>query len=49
MADHETTEPQAPACALVILPAHDIRLPELLSHIEAGKIVLVIPAPSAPR
>lgn len=33
---------------MVILPAHSIRLPEILRHIEAGKIVLVIPAPSAP-
>jgi hypothetical protein len=45
MADHEITEPEAPADALVILPAQDIRLPEVLAHIEAGRIVLVIPPP----
>ncbi len=39
----------APAYVLVILPAQDIRLPEVLRHIEAGRIVLVIPAPNAPR
>jgi hypothetical protein len=43
------TKPEAPACVLVILPAQDIRLPEVLRHIEAGRIVLVIPAPNAPR
>ena len=37
-------EPEAPAHVLVILPAQDIRLPEVLRHIEAGRIVLVIPA-----
>ena len=37
-------EPEAPAYVLVILPAQDIRLPEVLRHIEAGRIVLVIPA-----
>jgi hypothetical protein len=30
---------------LVILPAQDIRLPEILRHIEAGRTVLLIPAP----
>ncbi len=29
---------------VIILP-HDFRLPDVLGHIEAGKIVLVIPAP----
>jgi len=38
------TEPEAPADALAIVQAQDIRLPELLRHIEAGKIVLVIEA-----
>ena len=38
------TEPEAPAYLLVILPAQDIRLPEVLRHIEAGRIVLVIKA-----
>jgi len=42
-------EPEAPADVLVILRAQDIRLPEVLRHIEAGRIVLVIPAPNAPR
>ncbi len=37
-------EPEAPAYTLVVLPAQDIRLPEVLRHIEAGRIVLVIPA-----
>ena len=45
MAGHEMTEPEVPAYELVILPAQDIRLPEVLRHIEAGKTVLVIPAP----
>jgi len=39
------TEPEAPAYVLVILPAQDIRLPEVLRHIEAGRIVLVILTP----
>ena len=34
---------------LVIVPAQDITLPELLGHIEAGEIVLLLPAPGAPR
>jgi nitrate reductase NapAB chaperone NapD len=38
------TEPETPADALVIVQAQDIRLPELLRHIEAGKLVLVIEA-----
>jgi hypothetical protein len=29
----------------VIIQAHEFRLPEVLRHIEAGKTVLVIPAP----
>jgi hypothetical protein len=33
----------------VILATGQIRLPELLSHIEAGRIVLVVTAPGAPR
>jgi hypothetical protein len=33
----------------VILPAQDFRLPEVLRHIEAGRVVLVIPKPSALR
>ncbi len=41
-------EPEAPAYVLVILPARDIRLPEVLRHIEAGRIVLVIPAKPKP-
>jgi hypothetical protein len=49
MADHEITEPEAPASELVILPAQDITLPEVLRHIEAGRIVLVIPASNTPR
>jgi hypothetical protein len=33
------------ANALVILPAQEIRLPEVLRHLEAGRIVLVILTP----
>jgi hypothetical protein len=33
----------------VIIPAPDFRLPEVLRHIEAGRIVRVIPAPDTPR
>jgi hypothetical protein len=33
----------------VILLAQDFRLPDVLRHIEAGRIVLVIPAPGAQR
>jgi hypothetical protein len=29
----------------VIIWAHEFRLPDVLRHIEAGKIVLVVPAP----
>lgn len=32
----------------VILLAEDFRLPEVLRHIEAGRIVLVIPAAQRP-
>jgi hypothetical protein len=38
------TEPETSADALVIVQAQDIRLPELLRHIEAGKVVIVIKA-----
>lgn len=43
---HEMTGPNAPVYVLVILPAQNISLPEMLTHIEAGRIVLLIPAPS---
>lgn len=33
----------------VIMLATDFRLSEVLRHIEAGRIVRVIPAPDAPR
>jgi hypothetical protein len=33
----------------VIIPAQDFRLAEVLRHLEAGRIVIVIPAPNAPR
>ncbi len=33
----------------VIILAREFRLPEVLRHIEAGKIVLVIPAAQRPR
>jgi hypothetical protein len=32
----------------VIIPAQEFRLPEVLRHIEAGKIVLVVPAIQCP-
>jgi len=49
MADHETTQQtEAPAYVLVILPARSITLPEILRHIEAGRMVLIIYAPKAP-
>jgi hypothetical protein len=48
MAHHETTrQPEAPACVLVTLPAQNITLPEMLRHIEAGRIVIIIYAPKA--
>lgn len=37
------------AYTLAILPADEIRLPEVLRHIEAGRIVLVISATQRPR
>jgi hypothetical protein len=45
MAGRDITEPEAPEYVLVILPAQTISLPEILRHIEAGRIVLLIPAP----
>jgi hypothetical protein len=49
MADHETTQQsQAPTYVLVILPAQSITLPEILRHIEAGRIVIVITASKVP-
>lgn len=45
MAGHEITEPKAPTYVLVILPDQGITLPEM--HIQAGRIVLIIPAPNA--
>jgi hypothetical protein len=38
-----------PGKLTVIILAREFRLPEVLRHIEAGRIVLVIPAPNAPR
>ena len=32
----------------VIILAQDFRLPDVLRHIEAGKVVLVVPRPAAP-
>jgi hypothetical protein len=32
----------------VIILAHEFRLPDVLRHLEAGRIVLVIPAPNDP-
>jgi hypothetical protein len=49
MAHHETTrQPETPAYVLMILPAQNITLPEVLRHIEAGRIVIIIYAPKAP-
>lgn len=33
----------------VIIPASEFSLPLVLGHLEAGNIVLVIPAPDAPE
>ena len=33
---------------IVIIQAKDFRLPEVLRHIEAGRVVLVIPAAKRP-
>ena len=37
-----------PEKQIVILPAQEFRLPEVLRHIEAGNIVLVFPATPRP-
>jgi hypothetical protein len=34
-----------PEKPVVIIPANEFSLPKVLRHLEAGKIVLVIPAP----
>jgi hypothetical protein len=47
MAGHEMTKPEAPAYVLVILPDQHITLTEVLRHVEAGRIVLIIAAPNA--
>ncbi len=47
-AELKMTEPEAPAYVLVVLPGQNIRPPEMLRHIEAGRMVLLIPAPNAP-
>jgi hypothetical protein len=36
------TEPETPAYIPMILPAQDIRPPEVVRHIEVGRIVLLI-------
>lgn len=33
----------------VIIPANEFSLPKVLRHLEAGNIVLVIPAPDTPE
>jgi hypothetical protein len=33
---------------IVIVPAQEFRLPEVLRHLEAGKVVVVIPATQPP-
>jgi hypothetical protein len=38
---YKADDPEKPA---VIVPAQEFRLPDVLRHIEAGRIVLVIPA-----
>ena len=47
MADHK--KPETSAYVLVIFSAQNITLPEILRHIEAGRIVILISAPNAPR
>jgi hypothetical protein len=37
-----------PRAEPVIVSACDIRLPDLLRHIEAGHVVIIVPAPGAP-
>ena len=49
MAGHEMTEPETPARVLVILPAQNVTLSEILTQLEAGKIVLILPPPNDPR
>jgi hypothetical protein len=49
MAGDEKTEPETPARELVILPAQNVTLSEILTQLEAGKIVLILPPPSDPR
>ena len=44
-ASHETTEP---AYVLVILPEQHITLPEMLTHIEAGRTIRLIHTPGNP-
>ena len=53
---HEMTHPETPAHLaddsekpMVIILARDFRLPEVLRHLEAGRIVLIIPSPNVPR
>ena len=33
----------------VVFLVRDFRLPEVLEHIEAGQIVIIVPAPQAPE
>ena len=41
----EVTADQADDKETVMIRAYEVRLPDVLRHIQAGKIVLVIPAP----
>lgn len=39
-------KPEKPEKPTVIIPANEFRLPEVLGHLEAGKIVIVIVIPA---
>jgi hypothetical protein len=49
MAGHEKTEPETPARELVILPAQKATLSEILTQLEAGRIVLILLPSNDPR
>lgn len=46
MSAYKAYDPRKP---VVIIAADQFRLPDVLRHLEAGKVVLVIPAAQPPR
>jgi hypothetical protein len=48
-ADREKTEPDTTDYVTVTLPDQHITITEILRHIEAGKVVVIIPPLPAPR